>query len=134
MNSDFWEKNGKARKRFTILERLIILTKTDGRCRYCGILLTHRTMTVDHWLPLCHGGTNHLENLFAACKQCNGEKADKHPVTGRPATLRVRPRPQISADELATAFERIVPKDRWSRTKRFSTSALRRFAASGIKL
>jgi hypothetical protein len=36
-------------------------------------------VTVEHWIPLVHGGSWALDNLRLACKRCNSEKADRIP-------------------------------------------------------
>ena len=57
-----------------------ILRKTRYKCHLC-----HRRLTiagygidwhVDHSVPRAVGGTDHLNNLFAACISCNCSKQD----------------------------------------------------------
>ena len=52
-----------------------VLQRDGARCRYCGDLGD----TVDHWIPLCRGGTNCLRNLVCACKACNELKGNLMP-------------------------------------------------------
>jgi hypothetical protein len=52
--------------------RLIILKMHDYCCAYCG----SPANTVDHIIPRSKGGTDHLENLVAACSRCNYSKSD----------------------------------------------------------
>ena len=33
--------------------------------------------TIDHIVPLCHGGTNEPDNLQPMCRDCNSAKSDK---------------------------------------------------------
>lgn len=45
-------------------------------CAYCGLRLiieqNHiKTMTVDHIVPRCKGGTTQKSNITSACKLCN---------------------------------------------------------------
>jgi 5-methylcytosine-specific restriction endonuclease McrA len=42
-------------------------------CFYCDDFPT----TVDHVVPLIHGGTNYQENLVPCCRPCNSSKGDK---------------------------------------------------------
>ena len=42
------------------------------RCRYCK---STENLTIDHKVPLVHGGTNDLKNLQCLCKKCNGLKS-----------------------------------------------------------
>jgi 5-methylcytosine-specific restriction endonuclease McrA len=60
-----------------------------GRCHYCGIPMTQRTIggakarptdaTIEHLVPRALGGGNQLPNLVAACSRCNalGGRIDK---------------------------------------------------------
>ena len=63
----------------------MILDKTDGRCRFCGKRLSpsnygqpgkHGAWAVDHSVPKASGGTEHLNNLYASCYDCNQDKSD----------------------------------------------------------
>lgn len=57
-------------------QKMQVLSKSDGHCFYCGILLTVSTMVRDHFIPISGGGLNRLENSVAACPTCNGIKSD----------------------------------------------------------
>lgn len=61
------------RTRFKVLER-------DGhRCRYCGRTADEVAIDVDHVVPIREGGSDDLENLVAACVDCNMGKSG-HPL------------------------------------------------------
>lgn len=63
-------KNPK-RKSISKRDRQAAFNKTAGRCAYCGAELGPK-FHVDHMEPICSNkGTNEIENLWAACKQCN---------------------------------------------------------------
>jgi 5-methylcytosine-specific restriction endonuclease McrA len=47
--------------------RALILKMHDYLCVYCG----DEADTVDHLIPMSKGGTDHPENLVAACRNCN---------------------------------------------------------------
>ncbi len=47
------------------------------RCVYCGVRLSERTLTIDHYIPLSKGGSNWPSNLYPACKHCNCSKHAK---------------------------------------------------------
>jgi 5-methylcytosine-specific restriction endonuclease McrA len=53
--------------------REVVRKKYNGKCAYCGTDLPHG-WNVDHIKPLVMGGTNDLENLNPACKECNNYK------------------------------------------------------------
>jgi 5-methylcytosine-specific restriction endonuclease McrA len=61
------------RTRFKVLER-------DGhRCRYCGRTASEIALDVDHVKPVREGGTDDMDNLVAACIDCNSGKSG-HPL------------------------------------------------------
>jgi len=43
------------------------------KCNNCACQLNH-TFEVDHKVDLRYGGTNHVSNLVALCRNCHGEK------------------------------------------------------------
>jgi len=60
-----------------------IYDRTDGDCHICGVRLCFSNYNrfgargaweVEHSIPLSRGGTNHLNNLFAAHISCNRSK------------------------------------------------------------
>jgi 5-methylcytosine-specific restriction endonuclease McrA len=44
-------------------------------CQLCGKILMPETVTIDHIVPIVHGGTNDLENLQPLCLHCNCKKS-----------------------------------------------------------
>lgn len=48
------------------------------RCAYCGLSEVEAggELTVDHFVPQAHGGTDTPENLVYACHACNTSKGD----------------------------------------------------------
>ena len=46
-------------------------------CQYCNTPYTKANLTLDHVLPLSKGGKTSWTNIVAACRPCNGRKADK---------------------------------------------------------
>lgn len=50
-----------------------ILSKTGGRCFYCGVDEFDR-IHIDHATPISRGGSDALSNLLPACVDCNFEK------------------------------------------------------------
>lgn len=55
--------------------RASVLIRDGHTCAYCG---AHAT-TVDHLLPQSRGGRWTWLNTVAACRGCNGRKADRTP-------------------------------------------------------
>jgi 5-methylcytosine-specific restriction protein A len=46
-------------------------------CFYCRTVVTDKTVTQDHAIPLSRGGTNFASNLLPACRPCNSRKNSK---------------------------------------------------------
>jgi len=54
--------------RFSVLER-------DGfQCQFCGTKAPDAELHVDHLTPISAGGSDQMDNLVAACKECNQGK------------------------------------------------------------
>ena len=54
-----------------------ILEKTDGVCAVCGRPLVHGKVTIDHYIPKYHGGTDDERNLLPLCRDCNKSKGSR---------------------------------------------------------
>jgi 5-methylcytosine-specific restriction endonuclease McrA len=52
-------------------------------CVYCGCGLSKATATMDHVLPISHGGKTNWENIVTACAPCNHAKGNNPKI--RPA-------------------------------------------------
>lgn len=67
----------------SIEKKIEIFNKTNGKCIMCKKELTtdysfngnnDSHMDIEHALPKCLGGGNHIDNLFPSCKSCNSKK------------------------------------------------------------
>lgn len=56
---------------FARADRAAALKRQDGRCKYCLCRLNHKTVTRDHVRPRSAGGSDHRNNIVAACESCN---------------------------------------------------------------
>lgn len=59
-----------------------VLERDGWRCMYCGVDLIESTghknsATADHIIAKENGGEDRLDNLVAACLECNGRKSDR---------------------------------------------------------
>ena len=54
-----------------------IMLRDNYTCQYCGDQLPAHQLTLDHIVPRSRGGRTTWENTVAACRQCNGRKADQ---------------------------------------------------------
>lgn len=53
----------------------------DGyTCQYCGTDVSKRTATLDHVLPVSHGGKTTFENTVCACGTCNANKGNNKKI------------------------------------------------------
>jgi|ERR1035438_42144 hypothetical protein len=56
-----------------------VLARDSFTCKYCGRRAgTDVCLEVDHKIPVAKGGTNEIENLFAACLDCNRGKGSEN--------------------------------------------------------
>lgn len=52
----------------------------SGACYYCGQIVKHSELTMDHLVPLSRGGRSTRDNLVPSCKECNNRKKTMLPV------------------------------------------------------
>lgn len=71
MLKDFYKK--KTQLRFT---KMNVYLRDEYKCQYCGVEVTKKTATLDHVLPISHGGKSTWENSTTACSPCNGRKGN----------------------------------------------------------
>lgn len=66
----------RKRKRTKEEVRLAVQAKTNGRCWYCGQIDKERSMHIDHVKAFSRGGSDDINNLVWACRECNmGKRA-----------------------------------------------------------
>ena len=69
---------GYTRRPISKETRQLVYNKCNGHCAYCGCNLEYKDMQVDHVIAVGRGGSNDIDNLLPACRQCN---YDKHEMT-----------------------------------------------------
>ena len=53
--------------------------KRDGfKCVYCGSTPPNISLELDHYLPVCDGGDNDIDNLVTSCFNCNRGKSSNN--------------------------------------------------------
>lgn len=67
------ERNGSTRSWRIIRAKVL---REERTCRIQGPGCTHIADTVDHIVPVIHGGTDSRENLRGACIHCNSSRGD----------------------------------------------------------
>lgn len=50
--------------------RELVMESSNGKCVYCGAKAT----SIDHVIPVAHGGSSRRGNLLPACGSCNSRK------------------------------------------------------------
>ena len=49
-------------------------------CQYCGDDVSRKNATLDHVLPISHGGKTIFENTVCACADCNSNKGNNKKI------------------------------------------------------
>lgn len=75
------ENRRRARKRnaplINKIDRMTIIEREKWTCYLCGVICTRTNVTLDHVIPLYHGGSHTTDNLRVACRSCNSSKGTK---------------------------------------------------------
>lgn len=50
-----------------------------GLCAFCFCDLSISGYHIDHLIPLCKGGSNHIQNILLLCPPCNLKKGSNYP-------------------------------------------------------
>lgn len=75
MNSGLPDPSGKKATKRSVSEtkKKFVAAKQNWKCQKCSRQLP-AWFEVDHVVRLEHGGSNHVDNLVALCRDCHGEK------------------------------------------------------------
>ena len=68
-----------SKRSLTVVQRRLIILRSDGRCEYCKCPEAYslKSFDFDHVLPESKGGLTSPENIAYACGGCNGHKHAK---------------------------------------------------------
>lgn len=66
----------RSRGRITKSMRRSVLQRDGNKCTYCGSI---DDLVMDHFVPVSKGGQTSVDNLVAACADCNAAKSDMMP-------------------------------------------------------
>lgn len=66
-----------------------VFLRDQYRCQYCGTDVQKRYATLDHVLPVSHGGKSIWENTVCACGDCNSRKGNDYKI--RPKIVPKKP-------------------------------------------
>lgn len=59
------------------IDRKAIIERDQWTCYLCMQICTPKNVTLDHIIPLYHGGAHAADNLRVACRSCNSRKGVK---------------------------------------------------------
>lgn len=66
-----------------------VFLRDNYTCQYCFAKVNKKTATLDHILPISHGGRSIWENATTACSPCNSKKGNDPKV--KPKTKPYKP-------------------------------------------
>lgn len=67
-------KHQKRAAPFEAVDRVLVYKRDKGRCHICKKVVSTRSFTLDHIVPLSHGGGYLYTNLRLACRSCNSAR------------------------------------------------------------
>jgi 5-methylcytosine-specific restriction endonuclease McrA len=74
-------KEYQKKKGYVRYSKMNVFLRDEFVCQYCATKVTRKTATLDHVLPISHGGKSTWENSTTACMPCNSGKGNnKHHV------------------------------------------------------
>lgn len=78
-----------ARRPISLSLRFSVYARDEHTCQYCGGKPPEVVLQLDHVYPVSLGGTNAIDNLLTACRDCNLGKGARDPglaMASRPLT------------------------------------------------
>ncbi len=63
-------------------QKIMLLRSGQNKCKWCGVVLTLETATIEHVIPLKRGGLDHRMNWALACEPCNKARGHDMPEVG----------------------------------------------------
>ena len=69
-------KDMMKRKKTPRFSKTNVFLRDLHHCQYCNTLFPKSVLTLDHVLPISHGGKTSWENIVTACSPCNAKKGN----------------------------------------------------------
>ena len=69
-------KDMMKRKKTPRFSKTNVFLRDLHHCQYCNTLFPKGVLTLDHVLPISHGGKTSWENIVTACSPCNARKGN----------------------------------------------------------
>lgn len=73
-------KEYEKRKTTIRFSKQTVFIRDGYRCQYCEAEVNKKTATLDHVLPISHGGRTNFENTVTACSPCNSSKGNNKKI------------------------------------------------------
>lgn len=70
------ENHGRNSTQKRLLKAKLFGSRDTARCVFCRSILSFGTATLEHKIPLSHGGGWDLSNLALSCYDCNQERGN----------------------------------------------------------
>jgi len=68
---------GSSKRSVSETKKKYVAARQNWKCAHCNEQLS-ATFETDHKIDLRYGGTNHVSNLAALCRNCHGNKTAEH--------------------------------------------------------
>lgn len=92
--------------------RFEIFKRDSFKCQYCGKSAPDVVLEIDHIIPVAHGGTNDIENLVTACRECNSGKGARELTDEALANIQ-----KAQLDDIAERREQAEMLTEWKRVQ-----------------
>ena len=76
MYNRFTKPKRTGRRRISPTMRREVFHRDQNTCQFCGAIESRDKLTIDHLVPLAHGGMDEMINYVTACRDCNAKKRD----------------------------------------------------------
>lgn len=93
-----------------------VFQRDGNRCQYCGKVLPHHLLNLDHVIPRNMGGKTSWENIVTSCIDCNSRKGNRMPhqanmkILNRPTRPKRRPFVNLPKEEAKEDWLYFLPK------------------------
>lgn len=91
--------------------RFEVFKRDSFTCQYCAAKPPKVPLEVDHIVPVCKGGKNHIDNLITACFDCNRGKAGNE-LTSIPKTILEKSEGKKIALQQYKEYQKILSAER----------------------
>jgi 5-methylcytosine-specific restriction endonuclease McrA len=73
-------KEYQKKKSYVRFSKTNVFLRDNYICQYCEIVVTRKNATLDHVLPMSHGGKTTWDNCTTACTNCNARKGNNKKI------------------------------------------------------